>query len=68
MPITKAFGLVEDRTPYEPAPLLCEAPKPCGVTMHEFVESRGFRSSDHTAPTYHDVYKCSQCEAERIWG
>ena len=68
MPMTKAFGYVEDRKPYAPAPLFCEAPSSCGVTMHSFVENRRFQNSASQAPTYHDIYKCSKCETERIWG
>lgn len=68
MPMTKAFGYVEDRKPYEPAPLCCEAPSSCGIQMHTFVETRRMQNNSYQAPTFHDIYKCSKCGAERIWG
>ena len=68
MPMTKAFGYVEDRKPYTPAPLLCEASNSCGNTMHTYVENRRFQNSPNQAPTYHDIDKCSKCGADRIWG
>lgn len=68
--LTEAYGLVEARLPYDPAPLICEGL--CRVvTMHKFVESRraagGFGVVYVNSPT-HDLYMCIECGVERIWG
>ena len=61
------FGDVEERLPYEPAPLRCEGT--CGsTTMHIFAGHRRPPSRDGMIFPEHDIYACTKCEHERVWG
>ena len=66
MPMTKAFGQVEDRKPREPAPLRCDT---CDqVTMHRFSAARDLLPHRAFKSEIHDFYACDVCGHERVWG
>jgi len=61
---TEAFGEVEERLSYEPAALGCG---PCGkTTMHTFLEVR--LSTRNNRTSFNDIYSCTECQTQRIWG
>ena len=67
MPQTKAFGLVEDRKPREPAPLNCEGT--CKrITTHRFSAARNLLPHRAFKSEIHDFYACDVCGHERVWG
>ena len=67
MPQTKAYGLVEDRKPREPAPLHCEGA--CDrATTHTFAAVRNMAVGTQVVKSLHDCYTCEVCGHERVWG